>query len=110
MKMKIPKNINIAKFIDWIKANTNCQVRINQKRLEIVVTADNIGKDLYIPLIAYMDGNTLVIVELAQEYHNPEQAWQALEEDASTYAPIPFYDWVKDQYLTAKNVKVERIF
>ncbi|HZJ83997.1 MAG TPA: hypothetical protein VFD02_00455 [Syntrophomonadaceae bacterium] len=110
MKIKVPKDINIAKFIDWIKTNTKCQVRINQKRLEIVVEADNIEKGLLVPLIAYMDGNTLAIIELTQEYYEKDQAWQALETSAPAYAPVPFYDWVKDQYLTSKNVKVERIF
>ncbi len=110
MKIKVPKNINLPKFIEWIKANTNCEVRINRKRLEIVVQADNVEKDLCVPLIAYMDGDTLVIIELAQDYYNPEDAWQALKENSPTYAPVPFYDWLKDQYLTSKNVKVERIF
>jgi hypothetical protein len=110
MKIKIPKNITLPKFIDWIKTNTNCEVRINQKRLEIVVFADNIEKNKCVPLIAYMDGNHLMIAELTDDYYNPQDAWQALEENATTYSPVLFYDWVKDQYLTAKNVKVERIF
>lgn len=110
MKIKVPKDINIAKFIDWIKAHTTCEVRINQKRLEIVVEADNVEKDLCVPLTAYMDGNTLAIIELTREYYEKDQALQALEANAPAYAPIPFYDWIKEQYLIAKNVKAERIF
>lgn len=109
MKIKIPKNINIPKFIDWIKTNTNCEVRINQKRLEIVVKADNIEKGLCVPLIAYMDGNQLMITELTDDYYSSQDAWQAIEDNASSYSPAPFYEWVKDQYLTAKNVRVEQV-
>jgi hypothetical protein len=110
MKIKVPKNITLPKFIDWIKANTNCEVRINQKRLEILVFADNIEKNKCVPLIAYMDGSHLMISELADDYYRPQDAWQALDNNADTYPPESFYEWVKDQYLTAKDVKVERIF
>lgn len=109
MKIKVPKNITLPKFIDWIKANTNCEVRINQKRLEIVVFADNIEKDRCVPLIAYMDGNHLMITELTDDYYSPQDAWQALDNNVPAYPPIPFYDWVKDQYLTAKDVRIERL-
>lgn len=109
MNIKVPKNITPAQFIDWMKLHTNCQIRINRRRLEIVVQADNVENGLCVPLIAYMDGETLVIIELAQDYYDTQAAWQALEENAPSYSPIPFYDWLNEQYLIAKNVRVERI-
>lgn len=109
MKIKVPKNITLALFIDWIKANTNCLIRVKQKRLEIVVKADNLEKGRCVPLIAYMDNDCLMITELAHDYYSPDEAWQALDNNAPSYPPEPFYDWVQEQYLTARNVKVEQI-
>ncbi len=89
MKIKIPKNITLPKFADWIKTNTNCEVRINQKRLEIVVFADNIEKNRCVPLIAYMNGNHLMVTELTDDYFSPEEAWQALDNNAPRLSTNP---------------------
>ena len=110
MKMKIPKDMTIPKFINWIKTHTDSEIKVKQKHLEVVVKVDNIEKGKCVPLIAYMDGNQLMIVEFTDDYYKPPDAWQAIENSAPTYSPSPFHDWVKDQYLTSKNIKVERIF
>ena len=109
MKTKIPKNITPAKFITWIKKNTDCEVKINGERVEVVVFANKIDPGRCIPLVAEMDNDILEIIEFSNDYYNPRTARQAIENGEDAYSPVPFYEWVQDQYLTAKDVKVERV-
>ena len=49
-----------------------------------------------------------MIYERADNFHSLEEAWTALDSDqADTYDPVPFNQWVKEQYWTAEEVKVE---
>jgi len=109
--MKVPKKITLQGFIDWIRINTKCEVRITgQDRVNVVVFADNIEPGKCVPLYARVSGDKVMIRELSDDYHSVEEAWQALEDaGANSYATQPFQDWVQDQYLTAKDVRVEKL-
>lgn len=109
MDITVPKKINLQKFAGWIKKFTKCELRITAgNRLNIVVFADNIESGRCVALFAESDGETVQISELAGDYYFPEEAWQALEKGADSFPPAPFHQWVKDQYLTAENVQVEK--
>jgi hypothetical protein len=109
MKVKIPKKITLQKFAAWIKEYTRCEIRASGGRLNIVVFADNIEAGKSIPLYAEVENDTVQITELADDFYSPEEAWKALEDVADCYPPVPFHEWVQDQYLTAENVSIEKI-
>lgn len=109
MKIKVPKKITLQKFAAWIKEYTRCEVRASGHRLNIVVFADNIETGKCIPLFAESENDTVQITELADDYYSPEEAWKALEDGADCYPAVPFHEWVQDQYLTAENVRIEKI-
>ena len=109
MKTKIPKNINLTKFLQWIKKNTDCEVRMNGQCLEAVVFANHIEPGRCVPLVAEMDDDVLEITEFSVDCYNPRTAQAAIDSGEDAYSPVPFYEWVQDQYLTAKGVKVEKV-
>lgn len=109
MAITIPKKINLQKFAGWIRKYTKCELRIAaNNRLDVVVFADNIEPGKCVPLFAESDGETVLINELTNDFYSPEEAWQALENNADSFPPAPFHQWVNDQYLTAENVQVEK--
>ncbi len=110
MKIKVPKRMTMQKFLDWIRENTHCEVQIqNQNRVNVVVFADNIEPGKCVPLYAQKSLDKILICEFSGDCRSPQEAWQALEDpNADRYPPQPFHDWVMDQYLTAKNVRVEK--
>ena len=102
MKIKVPKKITLSKFAAWIKEYTRCEVRASGPRLNIVVFADNIEAGKCIPLFAETENDTVQITELADDFYSPEDG-------ADCYPAVPFNEWVQDQYLTAENVRIEKI-
>ncbi|MEA1960470.1 MAG: N-acetylmuramoyl-L-alanine amidase [Bacillota bacterium] len=109
MAIKIPKKMTLQKFIKWIRRNTNCEVRIEHDQVNVVVFANNIEKGKCVPLYAELDNDIVMINELTGNYHSPEDAWEALEDEtADTFFPEPFHEWVQDQYLTAGDVTMEK--
>ena len=56
-----------------------------------------------------MLGDQVMVCELAETFYSREEARTALDNPTDTYDPIPFHQWVQDQYWTAKEVKVERV-
>ena len=109
MKTRIPKNINLAKFVQWLKKNTDCQVKINAQRVEAVVFANHIEPGRCVPLVAEMDDDVLEITEFSVDCYNPRTAQAAIDSGEDAYSPVPFYEWVQDQYLTDKDVTVEKV-
>jgi len=107
--MKIPKTITPAKFAKWLKENTFCSISFKGERVEAVVMAENIEPSLCIPLIAEMNDEILEVTEFANDYYSLQSAYQAIDNGEETYPPVPFHDWVQDQYLTAKDVKITRV-
>jgi len=108
--VKKEKKMNLAQFADWLRENLICEIRQVGRRLEAVINAEVIEAGTYAALFAQMDGSELMIGELLNTFHSPEEAWAALDSgQASAYDLVPFAQWVQDQYWTAKNVKVQKI-
>lgn len=102
--------MNLAQFADWLRENLKCEIRQVGRRLEVVINANMIEAGTYAVLFAQMDGSELMVGELLNTFHSPEEAWAAIDSgQASAYDLVPFSQWVQDQYWTAKNVKVEAI-
>ncbi len=110
MATKIPKNITPAKFAKWLKRNIDCEAIVRRgERVEAVVYADHIEPGKCVPLVAEMDDEILMITEFTNDYYYPQAAQRAIDKREDAYPPVPFYDWVQDQYLTDKNVKIIKI-
>lgn len=110
MEIKVPQEMTLPKFANWIKEYTRCEIRAAGKRLNVVVFADNIEPGCCVPLYAQSQGDIVWVHELAGDFHSPQEAWQALESgSAGAYPPAPFHQWASDQYLTAHDVKIEKL-
>jgi len=109
MTTRIPKNITPKKFAKWLKENTKCEVKVRGQRAEAVVYSEQTGLGRYIPLLARMNDEVLEITEFVNDYHHLKPARTAIENEDEAFAPVPFYDWVQDQYLTARDVKITKI-
>lgn len=110
MRVKVPKEMTLKKFAAWIKEYTRCEVRAAGSRLNVVVFADNIEPGRCVALYAGSKQDQVFITELSGDFYSAPEAWQALESGSTgTYAPIPFHEWAADQYLTAGNVKIEKL-
>jgi len=96
-------------FVTWLRENLQCELSQSGQRLEVIINADNIEKGTFAALYAYMQGDQVIIRELADTFYSREEARVALDNPADTYDPVPFHQWVKDQYWTATNVTVQNI-
>jgi len=56
-----------------------------------------------------MNDDVLEITEFVNDYHQLMPARTAIKNGDETFSPVPFYDWVRDQYLTARNVKITKV-
>lgn len=107
--MQIPKKMTLPLFITWLQENLQCELGQSGQRLEVIINADNIEKGTFAALYAYMQGDQVMVRELAETFYSMEEARAALDNPTDTYDPVSFHQWVKDQYWTAKGVKVEKI-
>ena len=105
----IPKKMTLPLFVTWLRVNLQCELSQSGQRLKVIINADNIEKGAFAALYAYMQGDQVMVRELAQTFYSREEARAALDNPTDTYDPVPFHQWVKDQYWTAKDVKVERV-
>ena len=108
-KIKVPQKITPAKFAKWLKEYTHCRVKVKGDRVEAVIDASHIEPSLCFPLIAEWVNENLEVREFCQDYYSMEAAFAAINDGEETYSPLPFHDWVQNQYLTAKNVKITRV-
>ncbi|NLX01352.1 MAG: hypothetical protein GXY40_02355 [Syntrophomonadaceae bacterium] len=46
---------------------------------------------------------------MAETFYSREEARAGLDNPVDTYDPVPFHQWVQDQYWTASGVKVEKM-
>ncbi|NLB52228.1 MAG: hypothetical protein GX808_04730 [Syntrophomonadaceae bacterium] len=110
MTTKTPKNVTPAKFAKWLKRNIDCEAIVRRgERVEAVVYADHIEPGKCVPLVAEMDDEILMITEFTNDYYYPQAAKRAIEKGEDAYSPVPFYEWVQDQYLTVKDVKITKV-
>lgn len=107
--MKVPKNMDLQKFANWLQENLPGERRLVMNRIETVFPADKIEPGSFAALFAYMNGDELMICELASTFESSEEAWASLSlDEIYTFRPVPFYQWVEDQYWTAKEVSIEQ--
>lgn len=107
--MQIPKKMTLPLFVSWLKENLQCELSKSGQRLEVIINTDNIEKGTFAALYAQMQSDQVMVWELADTFYSMEEARAALDNPTATYDPVPFHQWVKDQYWTAKGVKVERV-
>jgi len=107
--VQIPRKMTLPLFVTWLRENLQCELSQSGQRLEVIINADNIEKGTFAALYAYMQGDQVIIRELADTFYSREEARVALDNPADTYDPVPFHQWVKDQYWTATNVTVQNI-
>jgi hypothetical protein len=107
--VQIPKKMTLPLFVTWLRENLQCELSQSGQRLEVIINADNIEKGTFAALFAYMQGDQVMVRELAETFYSMEEARAALDNPIDTYDPVPFHQWVVDQYWTAKEVKVERV-
>jgi len=100
--------MDLEKFAGWLQENLPGERRLFMNRVETVFPADIIEPGSFAALFAYMNGNELMICELASTFLSIKEAWAALSsEEVYTFKPAPFYQWVEDQYWTAKKESFE---
>jgi hypothetical protein len=109
VNVQIPKKMTLPLFVTWLRKNLQCELSQSGQRLEVIINADNIEKGTFAALYAYMQGDQVMVRELADTFYSREEARAALDKPTETYDPVPFHQWVKDQYWTASGVKVEKI-
>ena len=107
--MQIPKKMTLPLFVTWLRENLQCELNKSGHRLEAIITADNIEKGTLAALYAQMEDGQVMVCELAGTFYSREEARAALDDPTETYEPVPFHQWVKDQYWTASGAKVEKI-
>lgn len=106
--MKVPNNMDLQKFANWLQENLKGERRLVMNRIEAVFPADNIQPGSFAGLFAYMNGDELMVCELASTFVSLQEAWASLSSDEIyTFRPVSFYRWVEDQYWTATDVKVQ---
>lgn len=109
MKTIIPRKIDPKKFVEWLRKYTLCSIRTVGDRVEAVIDAANIEPDRWVPLIAEMNDEVLEITEFTNDYYSPQTARAAINDGEETFSPVPFHDWARDQYLTAKKVTITKV-
>jgi hypothetical protein len=107
--VQIPKKMTLQMFVAWLQESLQCELRQSGRRLKVIINADNIEKRTFAALYAYMQVDQVMVCELADTFYSMEEARTALDNPTDTYDPVPFHQWVQDQYWTAKRVKVEKI-
>ena len=107
--MQIPKKMTLPLFVTWLQESLQCELSQSGRRLKVIINTDNIEKGTFAALYAYMQGDQVMVCELADTFYSIEEAQAALDNPTDTYDPVPFHQWVQDQYWTAKEVKVERV-
>lgn len=107
--MQIPKKMTLPLFVTWLREYLQCELSKSGQRLEVIINADNIEPGTFAALYAEMQGDQVMVWELANTFYSIEEARVALDNSTDTYDPVPFHQWVKDQYWTASEVKVEKI-
>lgn len=109
MKKKT-KKMTLPLFHKWLEDNVKCELRLTKSRVDAVIDASVIEAGTFAALFAITEGSELLISELTDRFSSREDAWAALEAVQEETADLePFTQWLKDQFWSAKNVKVETI-
>jgi len=101
--------MDLQKFANWLQENLPGERRLVMNRIETVFPADKIEPDSFAALFAYMDGDELMVCELAATFESQEEAWASLSSDEIyTFRPVPFNQWAENQYWTVKEVSIKQ--
>lgn len=103
------KKMTLAEFVPWLYETTGAEIINNSGRTDCVVSIDHIESGCFAALYVRTSDQGLAVFELPGCFKNKDDAWLALSDDAETYPPEIFEDWVVHQYLTDKTARVERI-
>ncbi|MEQ8235292.1 MAG: hypothetical protein ABRQ23_00770 [Syntrophomonadaceae bacterium] len=103
------KKMDAQQFKTWIEGKgAICQVV--KSRLECVIDIDHIESGHYAALYVVLTPTGVQVIELAEYFPTLESAWVALQdENCPTHPAAPVTEWVKEQYLTDKSAKVEKL-
>ncbi|NMC14552.1 MAG: hypothetical protein GYA34_16900 [Chloroflexi bacterium] len=103
------KNLNTQQFRSWIEEK-GAICRVEKVRLQCVIDIDHIEPGNFAALYAVPAPPGLHIIELAEYFPSEAAAWEALQDDSSPAHPAaPVLEWIKEQYLTDKSARVERL-
>ncbi|MEQ8174624.1 MAG: hypothetical protein ABRQ26_06080 [Syntrophomonadaceae bacterium] len=106
--MEVSEKMDLQKFAGWLQDNLPGERRLVMNRVETVFPADILQPGSFAALLAYMNGDELMVCELASTFLTAEEAWAALSsEEVYTFRAVPFYQWAPNQYWTAKKVQTE---
>ena len=100
--------MSLQQFGPWLQEKAGAEIRGTMGRTDCVVSIDHIEPGSLVALYAVNLANSLVVVELAGHFDSAAAAWAALANGEETYPPVPFNDWVEQQYLTDWEARVER--
>lgn len=92
----------------WLQEKAGAEIRTTHNKTEGVVRIDHVEPGSLVALFAVNAAAGLVVVELAGYFHSAAAAWEALDNNGESYPPLSFNDWVKQQYLTDHEARVER--
>jgi len=103
------KNLNIQQFKAWIEEK-GAICRVEKGRLECLIDIDHIEVGHHAALYAVPTPSGVGVVELAEYFATEIAAWQALQDDESpAHAARPCSEWMREQYLTDKNARVQKL-
>ena len=102
------KKMSLQNFGPWLQEKAGAEYKSDKGRTDCVVSIAHVEPGCFAALYAVNSVEGLVVVELADNYNSEAAAWKALANDADTYPPVLFDDWVGQQYLTDREAKVER--
>jgi len=102
------KKMSLQQFGPWLQEKAGAEYRSDKARTDCVASIDHVEPGCFAALYAVNSVDGLVVMELAETFDNEDAAWEALVNNAETYPPVLFDDWVGQQYLTDKTAKVER--
>ncbi len=101
--------MSLQQFGPWLQEKAGAAIKTMTDRTDCVVSIDHIEPGSFVALYAVNSADGLVVVELAAYFNSESAAWEALANGEETYPPVPFNDWVEQQYLTDREAKVERL-
>lgn len=103
------KKMDAQRFKFWFEGEGGI-CRVTRSRLEFVIDISHIELGHFAALTASPSPSGLMIVELAAYFPCEAVAWSAIQDDESpTHAAKPAVQWMKEQYLTDRNARVERL-
>ncbi|MEQ8235192.1 MAG: hypothetical protein ABRQ23_00265 [Syntrophomonadaceae bacterium] len=75
-----------------------------------VIDITHIEPRHFAALFAVPSPSGVKVIELAEYFPSEAAAWAALQDESSpTHPAVPVVEWMREQYLTDKNARVEKL-